>query len=129
MAAGDPTGDDLCVGTTDGDTLSVAPDDYTFRLITLGAGTPVVSGKTYAIVVRIATDNSIVWGNTTDAVAGNELYCSDAGAGNWIPLIGYDCTYQTSDGGAMRDSYSPPPTAGIAIYGDQCIILMLLDYI
>jgi len=121
MAAGDPTGLDLCSGTTDGNTLVVAPTDYEFRLVALGAGTPVVVGTTYAILVRIATENAIVWGKTVNGVAGNSLYCNDAGAGTWTPLVGYDLTYQTSDGGVLKDNYSPAPTSSLTVYGDQWV--------
>jgi len=48
---GKPTGADLAVGTTDGNTLDISPN-YEWREISLGNGTYLIAGTLYAIVVR-----------------------------------------------------------------------------
>lgn len=57
MAAGDPTGKDLCVGTTNGDTLPYHPTTPEARQIVFNTPTTLTEGKKYAIVVR-AIDSS-----------------------------------------------------------------------
>jgi hypothetical protein len=55
--AGKPTGNDLCSGTINGNTLSEYPTN-TWYEITLGAGYDLVASTKYAIVVRAPSGNS-----------------------------------------------------------------------
>jgi len=106
MAAGDPTGDDLCVGTTDGNTLPETPT-WTNREISLGAGVALVSGTQYAIVVRSAT-SEVEWVTVAgDNYANGSSYLSDDAGDSWSIDTGYDNWFQTYAGLALRDQYGP----------------------
>ena len=62
-SAGNPSGGDLCVGTTDGDTLPTGAP-YEWREITLGAGADLAAVTKYAIVVRSLSSslaNQLAW--------------------------------------------------------------------
>lgn len=56
-SAGKPTGGDLCVGTTNGNTLPTN-SPYEWREITLGAGYDLEADTKYAIVIRAPSGNN-----------------------------------------------------------------------
>lgn len=62
---GKPTGSDLCLGTTNGDTLPTTLP-YEWREITLGAGHTLLTGIKYAIVVRVLNPSGDWIGWRTD---------------------------------------------------------------
>lgn len=76
MATGDPTGTDLCVGTTNGNTLPLASaPNFEQREITLGVGTIITSGTKYTIIIRALSGNSnntVVWGAGTQIGASEQ---------------------------------------------------------
>ncbi|MBA7486480.1 hypothetical protein ES707_22039 [subsurface metagenome] len=83
-SGGKPTGPDLTVGTTDGDTLPVSPD-WELRQIDL-TPYPLQSAHLYAIVVRRATEyppGNPYWAGRNDAplyAEGMHCYSANAGA-------------------------------------------------
>lgn len=113
MAAGDPTGEDLCVGTTDGDTL---PDYSTWeeREITFDAPYSIVAGTKYAIVVRcLSADatNSLGWScaRPGEYANGMGLLSSDSGSTWRDPTFGThddDFWFITKSGVTEKDSYN-----------------------
>lgn len=63
-SGGQPTGSDLCFGTTNGNTLPGFGVGFEWRGITLGSGYSLSAGTTYAIVVRAPNgdfNNSLCW--------------------------------------------------------------------
>ena len=58
--SGHPTSDDLCVGTTNGDTLTTNTAGE-WREITLGGGYNLLASTKYAIVIRVAGIGSAYW--------------------------------------------------------------------
>lgn len=105
---GAPTGVDLCSGTTDADTLPYAPSTYEFREISLGAGTTLVSGTKYAIVLRVLPGAfGVDWGyNTAGYSDGKPYYSTDSGE-TWEGRTP-DFTFQTYAGGVPKDSFVTP---------------------
>lgn len=97
-SAGKPTGADLAVGTTDGDTLSDSPTG-SWREITFAATTNLTSGTTYAVVLRALSGwigNSINWRHDSSSPAySNGSYggSSDSGS-NWIMKTSYDLMFE-----------------------------------
>ena len=115
MAAGEPTGGDLCSGTTDGNTLTSFPDNRTERKITFGAGTALVSGKKYAIVVRAPSGslptNRALWQMESSGgySNGERAISSDSGSA-WTIGDGTDLWFKTYTGAGfnvLRDNYNP----------------------
>ena len=128
MAVGDPTGADLVVGTTDGDTLTTDADNPEERQITFSSSVELTSGVKYAIVVRaidaVGSGDAARWdylnpGAKANAVAvesfnsGSTWSAPDAGAG--------DLWFKTLAGVALRDNYTDPDfdlnPAGRWLYG------------
>jgi hypothetical protein len=111
---GKPTGADLAVGTTNGDTITtVSPGEW--RLVSLGAGTPLTSGTVYAIVVKSSTDDGakpIYWRKdaTASAYAGGSVAYSvapPAGDGSpWTLVAAED---------AMFEEYGPVAFGGLEV--------------
>lgn len=93
---GKPTGDDLCSGTTDGDTLpgNVAP--YEWREITFSAAYSLISGTQYAIVVR-SSGSSLGWRRDTTApsYAGGQSALSSNSGGTWTLTSTIDYMFET----------------------------------
>lgn len=106
---GKPTGSDLCVGTTDGDTLTTNTAGE-WREITFSASTALTASTMYAIVVRAlsgAVLNRVFWRcDSTSATYANGTYTSSYDSGsNWANIskrdtmfeewgLGYDYTYE-----------------------------------
>ena len=82
MAIGDPTGDDLCVGTTDGDTLPDFGSDWEERTITFVSGVVLTSGVKYAIVVKAAAGD-VYWTSKNNVYAGGVSKYSDDSGETW----------------------------------------------
>jgi hypothetical protein len=106
-SGGQPTGGDLCSGTTNGDTLTTSTSGE-WREITLGGGYGLSAGTQYAIVARATggdTSNMVIW--LMDATAptyggGMWLYSLDSGS-SWTSAAGYDL---------MFEEWGDPPGAG-----------------
>lgn len=111
MAAGDPTGGDLCSGTTNGNTLLAlgygGPEN---REISLGAGFALVSGIKYAVVVRSqnpGSSNECEWMQALNGYSGGkELWSGNSGV-SWNDGGGWDSWFQTKSGSDVKDSYTP----------------------
>jgi len=93
-----PTGGDLCVGTTDGDTLPDASHLAEWREITLGAGYNLDADTKYAIVVRAPSgdsSNKVNWRETSlgEYARGNEERSSGSGS-SWISYTDPDCAFE-----------------------------------
>ena len=118
MAEGDPIGDDLCSGTTDGDTLP-SSSNYDEREISFGAGYALVSGTQYAIVVRAlaAIDNdSVYWregGN--DLANGRAKYSGDSGS-TWANDGTQDMWFKTKASAVEKDTNLGDLTIGYDIF-------------
>lgn len=85
-SGGEPTGGDLCSGTTNGNTLtSSSPGEW--REITLGAGYLLSASTKYAIVVRVLggdSDNKVRWRNDYQGTyAGGDAYQSLDSGSSW----------------------------------------------
>lgn len=108
-SGGQPTGPDLCSGTTDGDTLPTG-SPYEWREITFTSGYGLSASTQYAIVVRAPTGdvNNCAWwrvdASSPTYGGGNSLYSDDGGT-NWIVL--------TSD--SMFEEWGNPAGAGGAV--------------
>lgn len=80
-SSGLPTGADLCVGTTNGDTLPTSAGNAEWREITFSSGQLLLSGTKYAICIRSAAQ----WGNcrydgsSPTYTDGGRVYSSDSG--------------------------------------------------
>jgi hypothetical protein len=89
-SGGQPTGPDLCSGTTDGDTLPTG-SPYEWREITFTSSYALSAGIQYAIVVRAPggdVSNRAWWrvdASSPTYGGGNSLYSNDGGT-NWIVL-------------------------------------------
>ena len=97
-SGGQPTGSDLCSGTTNSDTLTTsAPGAW--REITLGSGYGLSAGTTYAIVVRATTGDStnyILW--RVDSLptyygGGMALLSTNSGL-SWTSAPNYDLMFE-----------------------------------
>ena len=122
MAAGDPIGDDLCSGTTNGDTLPISSEPYEEREITLGDGTALTSGTQYAIVIRATSasaTNSLVWSCTRPgAYSGGENFKSINSSSTWVSpssdVFAEDQWFVTKASTLTKDSYNGAHTLGYA---------------
>jgi len=115
MAVGQPTGDDLCVGTTDGNTLPqpwppLSPEE---REITFVVNPTLTAGTKYAIVVRApnanGSDNRAWWyyaglGGGNVYSGGNKEYSSDSGVG-WSSSSS-DLSFKEYAGATLYESAS-----------------------
>ncbi|MGD2065660.1 MAG: LamG domain-containing protein [Candidatus Bathyarchaeota archaeon] len=111
-----PTGSDLCSGTTDPTTLS----DSVFETRSIAIDTPITltSGTQYAIVVGGVGINGTVgvyWlANVGSYPNGSVYHSHDAGVTwdqNATGLL-YDSWFQTFEGAAYRDQYTPTGSNG-----------------
>lgn len=117
MAAGDPTGDDLAVGTTDGDTLPTYASSEE-REVTFDSSYALVSGTQYAIVVRATGADAtfaLFWGGfRPGAYSGGENFKSVNSGSTWISpssdVFVEDQWFTTKAGGVAKDSYTGTPT-------------------
>jgi len=117
MAAGDPTGDDLCVGTTDGDTLATY-GSWTEREITFVTPIELTSGTKYAIIVRAAAGD-LMWSKRIDnPYANGDLYESSDSGSSWTIETDDDCWFKTKamavekdDGSFEEDGFNRAETA------------------
>lgn len=122
MAVGDPTGEDLCFGTTDGDTLPISTDSYEEREIAFVSGIEITSGVTYAIVTKApdASDtNSLVWSTTRPGAYGGGQNRKSVDSGEtWVSPTGgifdEDGWFTTKATGVAKDSYNGATTLGYA---------------
>jgi len=96
--SGHPTGNDLCSGTTNGDTLTDVTSGE-WREITLGAGYDLSVNTKYAIVVRALSGNSsnyACWrvdGSSPTYAGGCLEYSSDSGI-SWTSYTAYDFMFE-----------------------------------
>ena len=110
-----PTGADLCSGTTAGDTLPAWSAGYEEREISFGAGTELTSGTTYAIVIRALTavdgdsDVVIAYVNPGAYANGNYSASTDSG-GAWTGNERDDLWFKTKAGAVEKDTYTPAVT-------------------
>lgn len=87
---GKPSGDDLCSGTTDGNTVpevgwpTPIPEE---REITFSTNPTLTLGTKYAIVVRAlsgSSSNKLYWSASTSSVYANGDQCFSNGGSSWI---------------------------------------------
>jgi len=93
-----PTGDDLCVGTTNGNTLTTDSAGE-WREIILGSGYNLLAETQYAIVVRALdgdSDNKIQWkaDSSSPTYAGGEYCLSSDGGDSWQRNTLYDFMFE-----------------------------------
>ena len=104
-----PTGNDLCSGTTDGDTLTTDTAGE-WREISLGAGYALSTGTKYAIVVRAAS----TWGGwrvdetSPTYTGGTEVYSLNSGS-SWTAVSTVDALFEEW-GSAAEATIGPFPT-------------------
>lgn len=114
---GHPTGDDLCSGTTNGNTLPWAT--WEWREITLGAGYNLSADTKYAIVVRALdgdATNYCRWrrDGTDPTYAGGNYEASDDSGANWSGYTDYDCLFEDW-GEPLYTTHELTVTDGIAL--------------
>jgi len=116
-----PTGNDLCSGTTDGDTLPTI-ESPEWREITLGAGYNLVADTKYAIVVRAVngdSSNHAAWRNddTTPTYEGGSYVSSgQSGApGTWAAITATDFMFE--EWGEAGQEYTRSGTAYLGLVG------------
>lgn len=95
---GHPTGDDLCSGTTNGNTLPTG-SPYEWREITLGDGYNLDADTKYAIVVRAVdgdTSNRLQWrwDETSPTYAGGYVETSDDSGSTWESYTDADLMFE-----------------------------------
>lgn len=95
---GQPTGADLCSGTTNGNTLTTSTAGE-WREITLGAGTDLSVNTKYAIVVRVLGgdfDNKLAMRRdiTSAAYTGGNLEWSNDSGSSWNTRATYDFMFE-----------------------------------
>ncbi|KKM91271.1 hypothetical protein LCGC14_1230230 [marine sediment metagenome] len=121
-----PVGDDLCVGTTNGNTL---PTGFSFpgsvREITFGSSTGITSGSTYAVVIRISSEKGIgdalrMGQDTSDQYPGGLKCISSDNGGSWATSVTRELFFDTQASGVSKDKYFPAttPDAEQFCYGD-----------
>jgi hypothetical protein len=115
MAAGEPTGNDLCSGTYNGNTLPEYPTPHQNVKITFGAGAALTSGVQYAIVVRASGSgfaNYAYWdvdAGASDDYAGGKGYTSNGSGSSWSNLGNQDFYFKTYTGAGfnvLRDNHT-----------------------
>jgi len=123
---GEPTGEDLVSGTTDGDTLPEPwpPTNPEEREISFGAGIELTEGVTYAIVVRasdaVDADDAGLWQMITDGseYGGIAHFYSTDGGTSWTSQTPAKVWFKAYAGAALRDNCSFDYTgAGAWLYG------------
>ena len=104
-SADDPTGSDLCSGTTDGSTLTTDTGGE-WREITLGAGYALNASTQYAIVVRLDGGNGsnmLAWRYSSSGSYAGGMWTSSADSGsNWS---------SNSNKDYMFEDWGEPPAA------------------
>lgn len=112
MAVGDPIGEDLCVGTTDGDTLPEWGDTpgWEEREITFGSPIELTLGTKYAIVVNAASsvgDAELFWSHRIDnPTADGDSYDSSDSGGSWAISTDDDSWFKTKASAVEKDDGS-----------------------
>jgi len=96
--SGHPTGEDLCSGTTDGNTLPTGIP-YEWREITLGDGYDLSADAKYAIVVRAidgVPQKIVYWlcDATSPTYAGGNLETSLNSGSSWTSYNDYDALFE-----------------------------------
>jgi hypothetical protein len=96
-SGGQPTGSDLCSGTTSGNTLTTStPGEW--RETALGSGYGLSAGTTYAIVVRATggdASNYVWWRLDTGSTYGGGMYLYSMNSGSsWISGASYDLMFE-----------------------------------
>jgi len=96
--AGKPTGDDLCVGTTDGDTITdTSPGEW--REITFTTSPTLIENRVYAIIIKSSADdtgNAIAWraDNSSPSYAGgSRVHTQDLGV-TWTIFTTTDLMFE-----------------------------------
>ncbi|MHA1290307.1 MAG: glycoside hydrolase family 78 protein, partial [Candidatus Thorarchaeota archaeon] len=94
---GYPTGNDLCSGTYDGNTITTDTDGVWYE-IAVGDGADLSDSTKYAIVVRATSgdfDNKIGWraDDSNDYSYGRRDYSNDSGS-SWDPLGTHDMLFR-----------------------------------
>jgi len=107
----EPIGDDLCVGTTNGNTLEEYTD-WTEREITFGVPVELTEGEEYAIVVRaigVVGDAQLYWSTRIDDpyADGNQYRSTDSGD-SWTSYE-QDSWFKTKADGVEKDDGSFEP--------------------
>lgn len=124
MAAGDPTGDDLCVGTINGNDLPVFGYAPETRQITFGSSVELTEGVKYAIVVRaldVGHDDRALWlVDLSGDYATGSKYSSTDGGSSWSETASQDFWFETLEGVYLRDSNTyMSENAGSSFYGSN----------
>jgi len=94
-----PDDNDLCSGTTNGNTLPESWPNFEWREITLGVGTNLAADTQYAIVVKAPDgdiDNTLTWyvDQSDPTYAGGTVVRTNAGAGNWLSDSSKDAMFE-----------------------------------
>lgn len=111
---GQPTGVDLCSGTANGSGLPKEPT-YSWISFDMGAGTPLISGTKYAIVIRAPFDggfNLLYWRwDGGGGYPGGSLDVSSDSGSSWTGGYSTDMYFREyGTGGSPTKATNPTPT-------------------
>lgn len=130
-SGGLPTGDDLCSGTTDGNTLPTG-SPYEWREISFGTGYALTSGITYAIVLRApsgSAGNTVRWRHDVTSPGytdGQWAYSSNSG-GSWTASSGTDGMFETYGGTDYTLTLTENMAAGDTITKTKGVVKTLTE--
>jgi len=118
-SGGQPTGPDLCSGTTNGNTLPTG-SPYEWREITLGGGYWLSAGTQYAIVVRATggdASNYVCWrADSTPTYGGGMLLLSSNSGSSWTSAASYDLMFEEwGDPPGRAVGWEPHPTNKVRV--------------
>jgi len=120
MAAGDPTGENLCVGTTNGNTLPENPN-FEEREITFVTPIELTEGVKYAIVINAASRTGaaeVHWAARADnPYANGSRYVSADSGGSWTISATVDNWFKTKANGIVKDDGSLVATGDVFTFG------------
>ena len=115
-----PTGEDLCVGTTNGNTLNNYPPHHQgiWREITLGGGSLLAGSTKYAIIVRALDDDGyLYWQNDND----NPTYADGAFGASYNAGVAWE-TYPPdgSETDGMFETWGEPAEVAPSVTTQAC---------
>lgn len=115
--SGHPTGEDLCSGTIDGNSLTTDTAGAWYE-ITLGAGYNLAASTKYAIVARAPSgdiNNRARWlyDSTSSTYTGGNIESSTNSGSSWTSSTGYDFMFEDwGEGGAVTPKTSSDTGSG-----------------
>jgi hypothetical protein len=99
-----PTGDDLCSGTSDGNTLPELDTSAEWRKFLFSSGTTLTGNSVYAICCRSSSADPARWRmDTLSGYSAGTIYLSGDSGANWSEYA-YDAMFETYSGDVSGSS-------------------------